>query len=47
MRSPKTLIFLMLVGLLILWQPLGAHEQDVQAQLKDLRDLLALEEILV
>jgi hypothetical protein len=41
MRSPKTIIFLMLLGLLILWQPLAAHEQDVQAQLKDLRDLLA------
>jgi hypothetical protein len=24
-----------------LWQPLAAHKQDVQAQLKDLRDLLA------
>jgi hypothetical protein len=34
-------VFFMLAGLLILWQPLAAHEQDVQAQLKDLRDLLA------
>jgi type II secretory pathway component PulM len=34
-------VFFVLVGLLILWQPLAAHEQDVQAQLKDLRDLLA------
>jgi type II secretory pathway component PulM len=32
---------LVLLGLLVIWQPLAAHEQDVQAQLKDLRDLLA------
>ena len=32
---------LILFGLLVIWQPLAAHEQDVQAQLKELRDLLA------
>jgi type II secretory pathway component PulM len=26
---------------LVIWQPLAAQEQDVQAQLKELRDLLA------
>jgi hypothetical protein len=41
LKSPKKVSVLTLVGLLILWQPLAAHEQDVQAQLKDLRDLLA------
>jgi hypothetical protein len=34
-------VFFVLVGLLITWQPLVAHDQDVQAQLKELRDLLA------
>ena len=32
---------LILFGLLVIWQPLAAQEQDVQAQLKELRDLLA------
>ena len=32
---------LIFFGLLIIWQPLAAQEQDVQAQLKDLRDLLS------
>ena len=31
----------MLLGLLIFWQPLAAQEQDVQAELQELRDLLA------
>lgn len=33
--------YVILFGLLIFWQPLAAHEHDVQAQLKELRDLLA------
>ena len=40
-QSPFSLFFGILLGLLIFWQPLAAaQEQDVQAELKELRELL-------